>query len=89
MKKIFFLFAMIAGIATSCATSTESSKQSQSAVEPPVYYTGNNEPAASSVGSSQAAVGSLQSQSAVEQPECPTYYTGNDEPAASGLFIAE
>ena len=50
--------------------------------EPSVYYTGNNEPAASSVGSGQLAVGS-------NAPESPVYYTGNNEPAAVGCFIAE
>jgi hypothetical protein len=79
MKKKFFLLATIAGIATSCATSTVSSLLSQSVVEPPVYLTGRDEPAASSNFSQQ-------SQLAVEPP---MYFTGQDEPAAYGFFISE
>jgi hypothetical protein len=41
MKKLFFLLAMVAGIATSCATVSVGS-------EPPMYLTGRDEPAASS-----------------------------------------
>jgi hypothetical protein len=42
---------------------------------PPVYYTGNDEPAASSLQGTTAGA-------------CPVYYTGNNEPAASGFFLA-
>jgi ABC-type oligopeptide transport system substrate-binding subunit len=44
MKKIL-LFLCLLLLATSCASSTVGSKQSQSAVKPTVYYTGNDEPA--------------------------------------------
>jgi hypothetical protein len=60
--------------------------------EPPVYYTGNDQPAAKAVYSTQSAVGSSQSavgsKNAADtlRPACPIYYTGNDEPAAFGSF---
>jgi hypothetical protein len=50
MKKILLLLLGLSLLATSCASSTVGSKQSQSAVEPPVYYTGNDEPAAFGIG---------------------------------------
>ncbi|MDR0581649.1 MAG: hypothetical protein LBG31_01675 [Prevotellaceae bacterium] len=74
MKTIFFFFAMVASIAT-MATQPE----------PPVYYTGNNELAASAVYSPQSAVGSENAADTL-RPVCPIYYTGNDEPAAFGNF---
>ena len=76
MKTIFFLLAGLLLLATGCATIV-GSRQSQLAVEPPVYLTGNNEPAA-------FAVSSRQSQPAVEPP---VYYDGNDEPAASSGVV--
>ena len=52
MKKIFFLFACLLLLATGCATQKSSSPASlqaeRGAVQPPVYYTGNDAPAASS-----------------------------------------
>ncbi|MDR3133056.1 MAG: hypothetical protein LBU42_03410 [Prevotellaceae bacterium] len=69
MKTIIFFFAMAVSIAM---TATQP--------EPPVYYTGNNEPAASSVDSLQLAVSN-------KMPECPLYYTGNNEPAASVVSV--
>jgi hypothetical protein len=42
---------------------------------PLVYYTGNDEPAASSLQGTTAGA-------------CPVYFDGNDEPVASGLFLA-
>jgi hypothetical protein len=47
MKKILFFLCLLL-LAASCATSTVGSWQLQSAVEPPVYYNGNDEPSASS-----------------------------------------
>ncbi|MDR0581933.1 MAG: hypothetical protein LBG31_03100 [Prevotellaceae bacterium] len=84
MKTIFFFFAMAISIA---AIATQP--------EPPVYYTGNDEPAAKAVYSWQSAVDSSQlavgSENAADtlRPVCPTYFTGNNEPAASGLFQLE
>jgi hypothetical protein len=43
MKKILLLLLGLSLLATSCASSTVGSTQSQSAVTPPVYYTGNDE----------------------------------------------
>jgi hypothetical protein len=45
MKKILLLLLGLSLLAASCASSTVGSKQSQSAVTPLVYYTGNDEPA--------------------------------------------
>jgi hypothetical protein len=45
MKKILLLLVGLSLLATSCASSIVGSKQSQSAVKPTVYYTGNDEPA--------------------------------------------
>jgi hypothetical protein len=89
MKTIFFFFALMAGIA---AIATQP--------EPPVYYTGNNERAASAVyiplaASSENPADSVQSALIASPPSegagdrCPLYFTGNDEPAASGFFIVE
>ena len=81
MKTIFFFFAMAVSIA---AIATQP--------EPPVYYTGNNEPAAKAVYRMPAAVDSSQlaagSENAADtlRPACPIYYTGNNEPAAFGSF---
>jgi hypothetical protein len=44
MKKILLLLGLLL-LAASCATSTVGSRQSQSVIEPPVYYTGMDEPA--------------------------------------------
>ena len=74
MKTIFFLLAGLLLLATGCATIV-GSRQSQLAVEPPVYLTGNNEPAAFAVSSRQSAVEPL------------VYYDGNDEPAASSGVV--
>ena len=86
MKKILFLFAMAISI---IAFATQP--------EPPVYYTGNNEIAASTgvvtpdsvplSKQSAVAVGSVGARH--DLPRCPVYLTGNNEPAAFGLFIAE
>ncbi|MDR2359140.1 MAG: hypothetical protein LBD87_05000 [Prevotellaceae bacterium] len=92
MKTIFFFFAMavsIAGIATQ--------------PEPPVYYTGNDDPIAIAVydvlatmNGGQPAADTLQPATiAVPLPEqageadtnCPPYRTGKNEPAGSGRFI--
>jgi uncharacterized protein YcfL len=54
MKKILLLFLCLLLLAASCASSTVGSKQSQSAVEPLVYYTGNDEPAAFAVSGQQS-----------------------------------
>ena len=69
MKKIL-LFLCLLLLVAGCASLTVGSRQLQPAVEPPVYLTGNNEPAAFAVSSRQS----------------PVYYTGNDEPAAMGMF---
>jgi hypothetical protein len=68
-----------------------------------VYYTGNNEPAASAVYMPLATgianpADSVQSAAATPSsldrggegaPEYPLYFTGKDEPAAAGFFMAE
>jgi hypothetical protein len=88
MKTIFFFFALAASIA---ATATQPELR--------VYYTGNDEPAASAVYMPLAAgvanpADSVQSAAATPYPldktgkRCPLYLTGNDEPAASGFYIA-
>jgi hypothetical protein len=53
MKKILLLLLGLSLLATSCASLTGGSKQSQSAVEPIVYYTGNDEPAAFAISRQQ------------------------------------
>jgi hypothetical protein len=80
MKTIFFFFLCLALLATSCATQkttvlTPDPSPMERGVAPPVYFSGNSEVAAWSVGS--------------EAPECPLYYTGNNEPAASSLRTAK
>jgi hypothetical protein len=54
MKKILLLLLGLSLLAASCASSTVGSKQSQSAVELPVYYNGNDEQAAFAVGGYQS-----------------------------------
>ncbi|MDR0687193.1 MAG: hypothetical protein LBF55_00715 [Prevotellaceae bacterium] len=102
MKTIFFFFALAASVAA-IATQPEPRLQPavgsrQWAVEPPVYYTGNNEPAASSVNNRQPSADSVQLATVAPYPleraeevvpECPAYLTGNDEPVPFGRFIAE
>jgi hypothetical protein len=89
MKTIFFFFAMAVSIA---AIATQP--------EPPVYYTGNDEPAAKAVYSTQSAVYSTQSATGnvqtaaadtarLKQAGCKVYFTGQDEPAASGVMEIE
>jgi hypothetical protein len=87
MKTIFFFFAMAVCVA---AIATQP--------EPPVYYTGNNEPAASGVYFITAAdtlqptliaPDTKERAEGKDAPACPVYYTGNDEPAAFGLYIME
>ena len=53
MKKILRLLLGLSLLATSCA-SIAGTQQSQSAVQPPVYYTGNDEPAAFAISSQQS-----------------------------------
>jgi hypothetical protein len=71
-KSIFFLMSLLA---TSCATVAVTPTEVTACAEPLVYYTGNDEPAASSLQGTTARA-------------CPVYYTGNNEPAGSGLFLA-
>ena len=66
--------------------------------EPPVYYTGNNEPATKAFYSRPPATGRVNAADslppAVTTPlppeeagkKCPAYLTGQDEPAAFGNF---
>ena len=60
--------------------------------EPPVYYTGNDQPAANSVSGKNAA-DSLQPAVSVLPPpveaegKCPLYLTGQDEPVASSGVV--
>jgi hypothetical protein len=72
MKTIIFFF--LVWLAASCATVAVTPTEITACTEPLVYYTGNDEPAASSLQGTTAGV-------------CPIYYTGNNEPAASGVFV--
>ncbi|MDR0582689.1 MAG: hypothetical protein LBG31_06980 [Prevotellaceae bacterium] len=78
MKTIFFFFAMVASIAT-MATQPE----------PPVYYTGNDEPAASSI-SGKTAADSLQPAVTVPPPPverlCENIFSQN---IACGIVILQ
>jgi hypothetical protein len=93
MKTITFFFLM--WLATSCATVAVTPQEVAACTEPPVYYTGNDEPAAYGLflaPDEPVSVSSKQSQSAAPSPveraggEVPVYYTGNDEPAAMGIY---
>jgi hypothetical protein len=84
MKTITLFFLL--WLAISCATVAVTPAEVTACTEPPVYYTGNDEPAAYGlfiVTDEPVSVSSTQSQSAVEPP---VYYTGNDEPAAMGCL---
>ena len=71
MKK-YSLFFLLLLLAASCRTASASAEKPLGKA----YLTGNNEPAVSSAGSRQPAVGD-------KAPECPVYYTGKKEPAGS------
>jgi hypothetical protein len=101
MKTISFLLALLCTghSAMSINFSPDPLPEEQATAQPPVYYTGHDEPAASTAGDSLSTIDSLHTQAAVvpaapaEQAANditpPVYFTGRDEPAASGLFIAE
>ncbi|MDR1405634.1 MAG: hypothetical protein LBI89_00330 [Prevotellaceae bacterium] len=80
MKTVFILSALLAcaGCATT-AGNTAPALPAGATPQPPVYYTGNNEPVRGAAvrGQSPAAAGNA------ELPACPAYLTGNNEPAAS------
>jgi hypothetical protein len=75
MKKKFFLFWGLLLTATSCVTQ-KTITNNASIPSDGVYYTGNNEPAASAVSLENA-----------NEPECPVYYTGAEEPTASSGVV--
>jgi hypothetical protein len=101
MKTVFLLLALLCTGhgALTASLPPDPGQEAQATAQPPVYYTGNDEPAASMAGDSLAAVHSAQApaaaapaapaEKAAQNVTPPVYFTGRDEPAASGLFIAE
>jgi hypothetical protein len=74
MKKIFFLFALLLVIATSCAThknlTPDPSPKARGAEQLPAYLSGNNEAIASNCW--------------IAEPE---YFTDDDQPVASSGIV--
>jgi hypothetical protein len=101
MKTIYFLFALLftGNSAITANLSPDPLPEARETAQPPVYYTGNDKPAASTASDTLRAIDSLHPQAAAMPAapaekaanDCtpPVSLTGRDEPAASGLFIAE
>jgi hypothetical protein len=101
MKTIFLLFALLCTGhgALTASLPPDPGQEAQATAQPPVYYTGNDAPAASMAGDSLGAANSVPApatavpaapaEKAAQNVTPPVYFTGNDEPAAFGLFIAE
>jgi hypothetical protein len=101
MKTVFLLFALLCTGhgAITASLPPDPGQEAQETAQPPVNYTGHDEPAASTAVDLPATTDSLQTQATVapaapaekaaQNITPPVYFTGNDEPAAFGLFIAE